>query len=399
LFRDLDDDALETLAGIGHERSVIADVDLFRMGQPGDALYCILEGTVSLRVPDESGQAVEIGVRQPGDTVGELALIDGGPRSATVTTTEPCLLFVLERQAFLKLLGRSPNLVANLLVSLTTKIRNDTVQLFDVLLQHHKIKTQQEIDRRRSLSQVVAGVAHEINTPLGIANHAASVISELASKLGSEVGADAKSESLSDVLEACQLMQKSIQRADRLVRTFKTLSVSQATDEKVTMNLRKLTLEVLELYKLKARASKLTIEVVDELRGHDDRWEGYPGHYSQVLLNLLTNIDRYAYPNGQGGKVEIAIGFHKVANDQGYYEVVVRDFGRGISPEHLEHIFEPFYTTGRAVGGTGLGLAIVKNLITESLHGEIHITSRIGGGTAVSVCLPCVSASQAQPVN
>ena len=126
LFRDLNEQAFERLAEIGEERPVPAGAELFREGDPGDALYCILEGKVSLRVKDGTGRAAEIGVRQAGDAVGELALIDGGPRLATATTTEACRLFVIERRAFLDLLGKSPNLLANLLVVLTTKIRNDT---------------------------------------------------------------------------------------------------------------------------------------------------------------------------------------------------------------------------------------------------------------------------------
>lgn len=126
LFRDLSEQALERLAEIGEERAMPAQFELFREGDPGDALYCILDGKVSLRVQNEVGETVEIGIRQAGDAIGELALIDGGPRLATVTTLEPCRLFVIERRAFLHLLGKSPDLLANLLVVLTTKIRHDT---------------------------------------------------------------------------------------------------------------------------------------------------------------------------------------------------------------------------------------------------------------------------------
>ncbi len=126
LFRDLDELALEKLAEIGEERAAPAHAELFHEGDAGDALYCILEGQISLRVAGENGDDVEIGVRQAGDAIGELALIDGGPRSATAVTTAACRLFVIERRAFLSLLGRTPDLLANLLIVLTTKIRNET---------------------------------------------------------------------------------------------------------------------------------------------------------------------------------------------------------------------------------------------------------------------------------
>ncbi|MGH8582882.1 MAG: MFS transporter [Gammaproteobacteria bacterium] len=390
LFRDLNDQALEKLVEIGEERSVSPHVELFRMGEPGDALYCILEGKVNLCVQDEAGDSVEIGVRQEGDILGEFALIDGGPRSATVTTTEACRLFVIERRAFLALLTKSPNLLANLLVGLTTKVRTETTRFLEKVLEQQKVKTQQEVDRRRSMSQLVAGVAHELNTPLGIANHAASIISDLARGLGEDPN---KSEAIGDVLDACRLMQDNIRRADRLVQTFKTLSVSQALDNLETVDLRKLTQEVVELYRLKAQSAHLAIRVVDELGREHGGWEGYPVHYTQVLLNLLTNIDRYAYPDGKGGNVEIVLGVLDGASSDTHYSVLVRDFGQGIAPEHLEHVFDPFYTSGRAIGGTGLGLAIVKNLVTESLHGNIHIASGPGAGTEVFLTLPRVSAS------
>ena len=259
-----------------------------------------------------------------------------------------------------------------------------------------RLKTQQEIDRRRTLSQMVAGVAHEINTPLGIANHAAGIIADLASDLARAPGwDDASRETLDDIVAASRLMQENIARADHLVQTFKSLSVSQAVDKLESMHLLKVTQDTVDLYRLKARASHLSVSLIDRLGENGDEWEGYPGHYAQVLLNLLTNIDRYAYPDGAGGKVEIEIGAGGRAGMKDGYTVVVRDFGRGIAPGDLDHVFEPFFTTGRGKGGTGLGLPIVRNLVTESLNGEIRLISRLGLGTEVSLTLPRIVATPA----
>jgi signal transduction histidine kinase len=268
-----------------------------------------------------------------------------------------------------------------------TTAHSDTVEE-DLLLRAEKLKTQQEIDRRRTLSQMVAGVAHEINTPLGIANHAASIISELARDLTKAPGQEANRETLDDILSASRMMQQNIARAAHLVQTFKTLSVSQAIDKLERTHLRKVTQDTVDLYRLKARSSHLVVSLVDRLGENGDEWEGYPGHYSQILLNLLTNIDRYAYPDGAGGKVEIELRPVGQAGRKDGYTVVVRDFGRGIAPDDLDHVFEPFFTTGRGRGGTGLGLPIVRNLVTESLNGEISISSRLGEGTEVLLTLP-----------
>jgi signal transduction histidine kinase len=99
---------------------------------------------------------------------------------------------------------------------------------------------------------------------------------------------------------------------------------------------------------------------------------------------LLTNVERYAYPNEVGGVVEIEIGMNKA--DQ--YQLSVRDQGRGISQENIKKIFEPYFTTGQALGGTGLGLSIVHNLVTNRLKGQIKVKSRAGKGTTFILTFP-----------
>src|SRR5262249_46324640 len=100
-------------------------------------------------------------------------------------------------------------------------------------------------------------------------------------------------------------------------------------------------------------------------------WVGYRGYLSQILLNLLTNVERYAYPAGQGGKVAVALGLEGAE----HFALEVRDFGRGIPAANQERVFEPFFTTGRGAGGTGLGLTIVYNLVTTALKGRITLNS------------------------
>ena len=97
------------------------------------------------------------------------------------------------------------------------------------------------------------------------------------------------------------------------------------------------------------------------------------GLLSQVLLNLLTNVERYAYARETGGPVEIVLGQTADGrNDR--FSIIVRDSGRGMAPETRDRIFEPFYTTGRSKGATGLGMAIVHNLMTSALGGTVEVT-------------------------
>jgi len=116
-------------------------------------------------------------------------------------------------------------------------------------------------------------------------------------------------------------------------------------------------------------------------------WLGYRGFLSQVLLNLMTNIERYAYPDGTGGRVEIVVAAEGRRTDGGFV-ITVSDFGRGIAAGDLPRIFEPFFTTGRSKGGTGLGMAIVQNIVTTALKGQIELASTPGFGTKVTLRFP-----------
>ncbi|MBI3270632.1 MAG: HAMP domain-containing histidine kinase [Planctomycetes bacterium] len=256
-----------------------------------------------------------------------------------------------------------------------------------------------EKERHRSLAQMVAGVAHEVNTPLGIVTTAASIIEE---RLGegplAALGKDAEGTALLEELrEATQLIQGNLARASRLVQSFKKLSIQETQDSLETVDLRSAVEDTLALYAPSARKAHLQLEIQDRLPADARQWVGFPHHLSQVLLNLLTNIERYAYPDGSGGRVELELAAGEAPEDPGAgagpglrptFTLSVRDFGRGIAPEDLPRVFEAFFTTGRDRGGTGLGLAIVHNLVTASLRGTIAMTSTPGRGTTTVVTFP-----------
>ncbi len=333
----------------------------------------------------------EITVFHAGDTFGELALLDGNPRSATATCISPCRLFLVPQEVFLLLLGSSPAMLTVMLRRLVTKIRYDTEQILETELEKEHIRAEQEAARRRAMSQLVAGVAHEINTPLGIANQAASLIGEILHAPGAPPVLDKSA--IEDLRDASQLILTNIERASRLITTFKSLSVAQARDVREKVSLRKLVEDTVELFSLKGRSKQLQIALEDRLGAGMSDWVGYPAILSQIVLNLLTNVERYAYPSGKPGPVEIILNG---SSDGDTFSVIVRDYGQGIDPNHLSQIFEPFFTTGRHQGGTGLGLSIVKNLVTESLGGGITIDSQPGEGTTVRMTLPRCVASHAE---
>ena len=248
-----------------------------------------------------------------------------------------------------------------------------------------------EIEKHRSLSQMVAGVAHELNTPLGICRTAADMI---AKRLGSDAFGQLAAENpdwrrlVEEVTEATDLMQRNANRAHTLTQQFKKVSADQLAEVREKSDLSQLVGDTVDLFSISARQAGLEIELDDRLAPDEREWEGYPGYLTQVLLNYLTNIERYAYPDGGGGRVEIVLA--EAGSGERSYALTVRDFGAGIAGEDLEKVFEPFFTTGRIKGGTGLGLSIVYNLVTSALQGRIHIESAPGEGTTIVTVFPRV---------
>jgi signal transduction histidine kinase len=252
------------------------------------------------------------------------------------------------------------------------------------------LRAEATLERHRSLAQMVAGVAHEINTPLGIASTALSIIENRLStpRIKAVFGGDEHGrELLADILDAAVLLKNNVLRAHKLVETFKKISVSQITHNKETVDLPAVLVDAVELFKINARQAKLAIAIDTSGVTGKTQWVGYPGYLTQVMMNFLQNVERYAYHEGQGGQVDIMLTDEHSDGD-GWFTVVVRDYGQGISPESLSRVFEPFFTTGRGKGGTGLGLAIVNSIVTSILKGTVTVSSERGKGTSFSVSFP-----------
>jgi signal transduction histidine kinase len=388
-FHDLTHEELHLVASIGQFESRSAGDVIFEEGDPGDALYVLITGDVSIFLRGEEGGRVELASLTDGAYFGDLALIDGEPRSAGALATKDSEFFLVGRSQFLRLLSESPRILADVLIGLSEHLRTTTQQYFDANEKRERLQTQAELERHQSIAQMVAGVAHEINTPLGIVNHAASIITE-------ELNADAiekvsRDEEVGEVLEgiamASKLIQDNIRRADKLITSFKNLSVRQITDEKEDIALSEVIDDVIRLYSIKAEASNLSLDFINEIE-EADNWSGYPGQLGQVLMNLISNADRYAYPEEGGGRVEIRLSGIGAESDKFDFLISFKDFGAGIEESEQARIFDAFYTTGRSIGGTGIGLSIVHNIVTFQLDGDIELVSSPGEGCQFSVSLP-----------
>jgi signal transduction histidine kinase len=240
-------------------------------------------------------------------------------------------------------------------------------------LQHEKVV---------SIRSMVAGVAHEINTPLGVANAATAMIESLAEEVRKNPSSERLEELLADLKASTGLVSKNLERASNLIRTFKQLSFKDAVDERAECDLGDIAHEVVVLTQDEAHAHKVTVELGWSEDSHFP-WLGFQAAMTRVLAQLVQNAIIHGYPGEAGGPVNIRITRRRKG-----YHIEVEDNGVGMEPSILARVFEPFVVAGRDKGGTGLGLAIVHNLVTNVFGGSISFTSQRGKGTRFVLKVP-----------
>jgi signal transduction histidine kinase len=247
--------------------------------------------------------------------------------------------------------------------------------------QRHLIQS----EKMASLGALVAGVAHEINTPVGIGVTAASHLEDKTKTVLDEFRAGAlKRTGLGDYLSLCdesaKMILANLRRASDLIRSFKQVAVDRSSEERRVFRLRGYLEQV--LLSLRPHLKKTAI-VVDLDCDPEVEVDSYPGVWSQIVSNLVMNALQHAFDPGQAGRIGIS-----ASCGDGRMRFIFADDGRGIVPEHLTKIFEPFFTTYRQKGGSGLGLSIVYNLVTQPLGGTIHVARAPGQGTTFSINVP-----------
>ncbi len=242
-----------------------------------------------------------------------------------------------------------------------------------------------QAEKLASLGQLVAGVAHEINTPLGVALTTSTLMSDEVVRFNEVAATRQVQRSVFDrfvarMTEGSALLLANLTRAANLIHSFKQVAADQASGER-------------RHFELKAWLDDLLNSLVPVVRksGHQVTatcpagltLDSYPGALGQVLTNLLVNAVTHAYPDGVAGRIAVDVA---AAGDT--VRITFRDDGRGIAPENLGKVFDPFFTTGRRAGNTGLGLHIAYNLVTGLLQGAIAVDSRPGEGTRFVIDLP-----------
>ena len=242
-----------------------------------------------------------------------------------------------------------------------------------------------ESEKMASLGSLVAGVAHEINTPLGVGITGASQLLEELDALDHELAAgrasDAVTAERADLMRACaNLVQRSLQRADKLVRSFKQVAVNQSTEPPRHVVLAELIEGALLPFgpALADGGHAIAVDCPATIE-----LETYPGAIGQVVTALVAN----SLEHGTTGERPLAISIRTA--DAGMDAIIeYRDDGAGMSRETHLRIFDPFFTTRRGHGSLGLGMHIVYNLVTQRLAGRIRCESEPGAGVLFAIRIP-----------
>lgn len=243
-------------------------------------------------------------------------------------------------------------------------------------------------EKLASLGSLVAGVAHEINTPVGITLTSASVLHDVTVQLRQSMrdGPLRKSDIVAymDTAEqSAQLIMSNSERAALLIQNFKHVAADRTSEFRREYELKAYIQEVMSSLNPKLRMAKVQVSLDFP---QPIKLDGYPGLMAQVLTNLTMNALAHAFQDNQGGHIKIAAQL-----EEDKVSMAFSDDGCGIAAEHIGKIFDPFFTTRRGQGGTGLGLNIVHNIITKQFAGTVEVRSGPGGGSCFVLRFPRVS--------
>ncbi len=293
-------------------------------------------------------------------------------------------------------LAKSINQMASVI-----ELRESELKLANDTINNHKLLLEKEVDKQTyelrttlkslhdanekmieseklaSLGGMVAGIAHEINTPIGIIVTAASYLAEYTQDVIQSIEDKTLSKSkftdyCEKVVSTSNLILSNGAKSSSLIRSFKQVAVDQSSEEirefKIGEYVKEILISLHPYYK--KTKHKINVEY-DE----DFIIKSYPGVFSQILTNLITNSITHGFENIEEGTIII-----KVKRISNMVNITYSDNGKGIDVNELKKIYDPFFTTKRGQGGSGLGMHIVYNLITQKLHGSIKCFSSIGEG-------------------
>ncbi|XLZ72402.1 tetratricopeptide repeat-containing sensor histidine kinase [Massilia sp. SR12] len=240
-------------------------------------------------------------------------------------------------------------------------------------------------EKLAALGSLMAGVAHELNTPIGNSLLIASTLEQKTLELEQAINGPGlrKSELLAfidDTRKASTLVMRGLHSAADLVSSFKQVAVDRTTEQRRMFNLHQVTHEIVAtvMNRIRNACHKIEFEVPDSIA-----LDSYPGPFGQVVTNLINNALLHAFDGREGGQMRLVAS----TPVQGRVLVIFSDDGGGIAAENLTRIFDPFFTTKLGQGGSGLGLSISYNIVTSLLGGHISVESG-SAGTTFTLDLP-----------
>ncbi|MGB9990647.1 ATP-binding protein [Massilia sp. SM-13] len=246
-------------------------------------------------------------------------------------------------------------------------------------------------EKLAALGALMAGVAHELNTPIGNSLLIASTLEQKTNELEQQLNGPGLRRSelagfIADARKASELVMRGLHSAADLVSSFKQVAVDRTTEQRRLFNLQQVTHEIVAtmMNRIRAAGHRIEYEVPDAV-GMDS----YPGPFGQVVTNLINNALLHAFDQREGGNMRLTAQLLV----EGRVLVAFSDDGGGIAPENLGRIFDPFFTTKLGQGGSGLGLSISYNIVTTLLGGQISVVSS-KGGTTFTLDLPLVAPHQ-----
>lgn len=289
------------------------------------------------------------------------------------------LIYLLIVSAIRKMEKNLNNSDSALLAKLEDEIQEKNIEL--AMRYHHII----EHEKLASLGGLVAGLTHEVNTPLGNCIATTSYLEKINDDLVSKLSAEKITKSdfkhfLSENSEGLSLLVNNLTRATELIKSFKQLAVDQSSNQRSLFYLKE-NIETVALslkHEYKKQGHEIIIECSEELAINS-----YPGIYMQIFTNFIMNSIRHGFKGKSNGQMR----FQCTVKDERLI-IVYTDDGNGIAPENLGRIFEMFFTTNRNNGNNGLGMHIVQTLINDKLKGSIKCDSHLGDGVMFTIDVP-----------
>ncbi|WP_051222071.1 sensor histidine kinase [Neptunomonas japonica] len=241
-------------------------------------------------------------------------------------------------------------------------------------------------EKMASLGSLVAGIAHEINTPLGNSLTVATTVSDITRNISKDIESGALTKSALDsfiesITEASTILERNLETAAKQIRNFKNVAVDQTSEKRRKFDLKQVIDEIIYTLNPLIKHTPFDIEVSVP---PDISLDSYPGPLGQIITNCFNNTLLHGFEGKSSGLIRIEAN---LINEK-YLSLIISDNGNGMSPAECEKAFDPFFTTKLGYGGSGLGLNLVYNLTTTILGGTVDINSKINMGVTLNFKLP-----------